>query len=40
MTLRPFVSFGGTPRKLSQAIHRAELGVLVGTSRPMEMVEI
>jgi L-ascorbate metabolism protein UlaG (beta-lactamase superfamily) len=40
MTLRPFLSFGGTPRKLSQAIHRAEIGVLVGTSRPMEMVEV
>jgi L-ascorbate metabolism protein UlaG (beta-lactamase superfamily) len=40
MTLKPFVSFGGTPRKLSRAIRKAELGVLVGTSRPMEMVEI
>jgi L-ascorbate metabolism protein UlaG (beta-lactamase superfamily) len=40
MTLGPFLSFWGTPRKLSQAIHDAELGTLVGTTRPMETVEI
>ena len=40
MTLGPFMSFRGTPRKLSQAIHDAELGTLVGTTRPLETVEI
>ncbi len=27
MTLGPLMTFGGTPRKLSQAIHKAELGI-------------
>jgi L-ascorbate metabolism protein UlaG (beta-lactamase superfamily) len=40
MTLGPIMYFGGTPRKLSQAIHKAGLGTLVGTSRPLETVEI
>ena len=40
MTLKPFVAFSGTPRKLSQAIHKAELGTLVGTTRPLEEVDI
>ena len=40
MTLRPFMYFAGTPRKLSEAIHRAEMGTLVGTTRPLETVEI
>jgi L-ascorbate metabolism protein UlaG (beta-lactamase superfamily) len=40
MTLRPLVTFGGTPRKLGQAVHKAELGTLVGTTRPLETVEI
>jgi L-ascorbate metabolism protein UlaG (beta-lactamase superfamily) len=40
MTLRPLVFFGGTPRKLSRTIHKAELGTLIGTTRPLEMVEI
>jgi len=40
MTLRPFATFRGTPRKLSEAIHKAELGTLVGTTRPLEEVNI
>jgi L-ascorbate metabolism protein UlaG (beta-lactamase superfamily) len=40
MTLGPLMAFRGTPRKLSQAIHAAELGTVVGTTRPLEMVEI
>lgn len=40
MTLGPLLYFRGTPRKLSEAIYEAELGTLVGTSRPLEMVEI
>ena len=40
MTLRPFMTFGGTPRKLSQAIHGAEMGTLVGTTRPLESIEL
>ena len=40
MTLAPLAYFRGTPRKLSQAIHKAELGTLVGTTRPLESVEL
>ena len=40
MTLRPLLGFAGTPRKLGEEIHRGELGVLVGTTRPLESVEI
>jgi len=40
MTLRPLMYFGGTPRKLSEAIRKAELGTLVGTSRPLEAVDL
>jgi L-ascorbate metabolism protein UlaG (beta-lactamase superfamily) len=40
MTLGPLMAFRGTPRKLSQAIHDAELGTIVGTTRPLESVEV
>jgi L-ascorbate metabolism protein UlaG (beta-lactamase superfamily) len=40
MTLAPLVYFRGTPRKLSQAVHKAELGTLIGTTRPLESVDI
>jgi L-ascorbate metabolism protein UlaG (beta-lactamase superfamily) len=40
MSLPPLGYFRGTPRKLSQCIYSAELGTLVGTSRPLETVEI
>jgi L-ascorbate metabolism protein UlaG (beta-lactamase superfamily) len=40
MSLSPLVTFGGTPRKLSEAICKAELGTLVGTTRPLESVDI
>jgi L-ascorbate metabolism protein UlaG (beta-lactamase superfamily) len=40
MTLGPLLYFRGTPRKLSQAVHEAELGTLVGTTRPLETVEL
>jgi len=40
MTLGPLMYFRGTPRKLSQEIHKAELGTLVGTSRPLETIEL
>ena len=40
MTLGPLMYFGGTPRKLGKALHKAELGVIVGTTRPLETVEI
>jgi L-ascorbate metabolism protein UlaG (beta-lactamase superfamily) len=40
MTLGPFMYCKGTPRKLSQAIPAAELGTLVGTTRPLETVEL
>jgi len=40
MALGPLMAFRGTPRKLSQAIHDAEVGTVVGTTRPLETVEI
>jgi L-ascorbate metabolism protein UlaG (beta-lactamase superfamily) len=40
MTIPILITFGGTPRKLSKALHKAELGTLVGTSRPLESIEI
>ncbi len=40
MTLGPLMYFRGTPRKLSKAIHKAEIGTIVGTSRPLETVEL
>jgi L-ascorbate metabolism protein UlaG (beta-lactamase superfamily) len=40
MTLGPLLYFRGTPRKLAEAIGAAELGVLIGTTRPLETVEI
>jgi len=40
MTLRPLLSFGGAPRDLPKYLDRAELGTLIGTTRPMQTVEI
>ncbi len=40
MTLGGFLDFRGTPRRLSQAIHEAGLGTLLGTTRPLETIEI
>ncbi len=40
VTLGPFLYFRGTPRRLSEAIRKAELGTLIGTTRPLERVEI
>jgi L-ascorbate metabolism protein UlaG (beta-lactamase superfamily) len=40
MTLGPLMYFRGTPRKLSEAIREADLGVILGTLRPLETVEI
>lgn len=40
MSLGPLLYFRGSPRKLGQALHKAELGALVGTSRPQERIEI
>lgn len=40
MTITPLMTFGGTPRKLSQTICQAQLGTLVGTTRPMETVQL
>jgi L-ascorbate metabolism protein UlaG (beta-lactamase superfamily) len=40
MTLWPLMTFGGTPRKLSQAIRKAELGTMVGTTRPLESLDL
>ena len=40
MTLGPLMYFAGTPRNLSEAIHKAELGAIVGTSRPLEAVDL
>jgi L-ascorbate metabolism protein UlaG (beta-lactamase superfamily) len=40
LTLGPLLYFRGTPRKLSEAIHNAELGTILGTSRPLETVDL
>ena len=40
MTLGPLMYFGGTPRKLSDSIHKAELGTIIGTTRPLEAVDL
>ena len=40
MTLGPLLYFRGTPRKLSESIREAELGTIIGTSRPLETAEI
>jgi L-ascorbate metabolism protein UlaG (beta-lactamase superfamily) len=40
MSLAPIVTFKGTPRKLSQSIQKAEIATVVGTTRPMETLEI
>ncbi len=40
MSLRPLMFFRGSPRKLGAALHKAELGAIVGTSRPLESVEV
>jgi L-ascorbate metabolism protein UlaG (beta-lactamase superfamily) len=40
MSLAPFVTFKGTPRKLSQSIQKAELATVVGATRPLETLEI
>jgi L-ascorbate metabolism protein UlaG (beta-lactamase superfamily) len=38
--LFPFLTFRGTPRKLSAAIQGSGLGTLVGTTRPLETIEL
>jgi L-ascorbate metabolism protein UlaG (beta-lactamase superfamily) len=40
MSLGPVLAFRGTPRKVSRAIEAAELGTLVGTTRPLETIEL
>lgn len=40
MTVRPLMTFGGTPRKLSRELCKAELGTMIGTTRPLESTEI
>jgi L-ascorbate metabolism protein UlaG (beta-lactamase superfamily) len=40
MTLGLLMGFRGTPRKLSAAIRKADLGTIIGTSRPLEAVDL
>jgi L-ascorbate metabolism protein UlaG (beta-lactamase superfamily) len=40
LSLWPLMYCPGTPRKLSRALHKAELGAVVGTTRPLETIEI
>ena len=40
MTLGPLMYFRGTPRKLAEAITKAELGTIIGTSRPTVPVDL
>lgn len=39
MTLGPFLYFRGTPRKLAEAIHKAGLGTILGSTRPLQPAE-
>ncbi len=39
ITIPLLISFGGNPRKLSRAIDRSKLGTLVGTTRPLEVID-
>jgi L-ascorbate metabolism protein UlaG (beta-lactamase superfamily) len=40
MTLGPFLYFQGTPRKLAEAVHKAGLGTILGSTRPLQPVEV
>jgi len=40
MTLGPLMYFKGTPRKLAEVIGVTELGTIIGTTRPLEIVEL
>jgi L-ascorbate metabolism protein UlaG (beta-lactamase superfamily) len=40
MTLGPLMYFRGNPRKLAEAITKAELGTIIGTSRPIVPVDL
>jgi L-ascorbate metabolism protein UlaG (beta-lactamase superfamily) len=40
MTLGPLLYFRGTPRKLAEAMHKAELGSILGSTRPLQAVEV
>jgi hypothetical protein len=36
MTLGPLLYFRGTPRRLADAVHRADLGTILGSTRPLQ----
>jgi L-ascorbate metabolism protein UlaG (beta-lactamase superfamily) len=40
MTLGPLMYFKGTPRKVAEMIGKTELGTIIGTTRPLEMVQL
>jgi len=40
MTLGPLMFFRGTPRKLAEAVHKAGLGTIIGSSRPLQQAEV
>jgi len=40
MTLGPILYFRDTPRKLAEAVSESELGTIIGTTRPLETVEL
>lgn len=40
MTLRPFLYFRGTPRKLAEDVHKAGLGTILGSTRPLQPAEV
>jgi L-ascorbate metabolism protein UlaG (beta-lactamase superfamily) len=39
-TLGPLMFFRGTPRKLAAAVHKAELGTIIGSTRPLQPAEV
>ncbi len=40
MTLGPFLTFRGTPRRLAEAVHKAGLGTILGSTRPLQPAEV
>lgn len=40
MTLGPLLYFRGTPRKLAEAVHKADLGTILGSTRPLQQAEV
>lgn len=40
MTLGPLIYFAGTPRKLAAVVHKAGVGTIIGSTRPLQPAEL